>query len=188
MSRAAHRAKASRILNHQPRVNPELSPSWSSAKFRAEPSRASSWFPSSEQSPKPSLSQESRWAEPRVASWAESSQAESRWPNPELRLAKYGAELDLEPSRAGLNPRPDRGGAPPPPWGFSQIAKKRRRVAPPGFGVPNGANLAQLLVKKNWPGQVRSRSYDVISWITSGNFTSKSVFYRTLTWRHWCKW
>ena len=76
----------------------------------------------------------------------------------------------------------------PPPWGFSQIAKKRRRVAPSGFGVPDGANLAQLLVKKNWPCQVRSRSYDVIRGTTSGNFTNKSVFYRTLTWHHWCKW
>ena len=54
--------------------------------------------------------------------------------------------------------------------------------APPGFGVPYGANLAQLLVKKI--DQVRSRSYDVIRGTTSGNFTNKYVFYRTLTWRH----
>ena len=48
-----------------------------------------------------------------------------------------------------LNLRPDRGGlVQPPPWGFSQIAKKLRHVALPGFGVPYGANLAQLLVKK----------------------------------------
>ena len=46
------------------------------------------------------------------------------------------------------------GDPPPPPEGFSQIAKKkRRRVALPGFGVPDGANLAQLLVKND---QVRS--------------------------------
>ena len=76
----------------------------------------------------------------------------------------------------------------PPPWGFSRIAKKRRRVAPPGFGVPYGANLAQFVAKKNWPGQVRSRSYDVIRGTTSGNFSNKVVFSRNLTWRHWCKW
>ena len=75
-----------------------------------------------------------------------------------------------------------------PPWGFSRIAKKRRRVAPPGFGLPYGANLAQFLAKKIWPGQVRSRSYDVIRGTTSGNFSNKVVFSRNLTWRHWCKW
>ena len=77
---------------------------------------------------------------------------------------------------------------PPPPWGFSRIAKKRRRVAPPGFGLPYGANLAQFLAKKIWPGQVRSRRYDVIRGTTSGNFSNKVVFSRNLTWRHWCKW
>ena len=30
--------------------------------------------------------------------------------------------------------------------------------------------------------------YDVIRGTTSGDFTNKYVFYRTLTWRHWCKW
>ena len=48
-----------------------------------------------------------------------------------------------------LNPRPDRGvGVTPPLRFFADSEKKRRRVAPPGFGVPYGANLAQLLVKK----------------------------------------
>ena len=87
-----------------------------------------------------------------------------------------------------VNPLPDRGAGatPPPPLRF--FADSEKMAAPPGFGVPYGANLAQLLVKKNWPGQVRSRSYHVIRGTTSGDFTTKSVFYRTLTWRHWCKW
>ena len=38
--------------------------------------------------------------------------------------------------------------------GFFTDSEKRRRVAPSGFGVSHGANLAQLLVKKN--DQVRS--------------------------------
>ena len=42
--------------------------------------------------------------------------------------------------------------------------------------------------QKNWPGQVRSRSHDVIRGTTSGNFSNKVVFSRNLTWRHWCKW
>ena len=81
-----------------------------------------------------------------------------------------------------------RGWCTPPPWGFSQIAKKRRHVATPGFGVPYGANLAQLLVKKQLTRSGQSRSYDVKRGTTPGNFTNKSVFYRTWTWRHWCKW
>ena len=36
---------------------------------------------------------------------------------------------------------------PPPPEVFSRIAKKRRRVAPPGFGLHYGANLAPFLQK-----------------------------------------
>ena len=35
--------------------------------------------------------------------------------------------------------------------------------------------------KKKWPGQVRSRSYDVIRGTTSGNLTTEVVF--TATWR-----
>ena len=97
--------------------------------------------------------------------------------------AKFGS------SGAPINPRPYRGGGwCNPPWGFSRIAKKRRRVAPPGFRLPYGANLPQFLAKKIWPGQVRSRSYDVIRGTTSGNFSNKVVFSRNLTWRHWCKW
>ena len=46
-----------------------------------------------------------------------------------------------------FNPRPDRGVYPPPPPRFLADSEKRGRVAPPGFGVPYGANLAQLLVK-----------------------------------------
>ena len=50
-----------------------------------------------------------------------------------------------------FNPRPYGGGVgatPPPPEVFRGIAKKWRRVAPPGFGLPYGANLAQFLAKK----------------------------------------
>ena len=46
-----------------------------------------------------------------------------------------------------FNTRPYRG-VHPPPWSFSRIAKTRRRVAPPGFGLPYGTNLAQYLAKK----------------------------------------
>ena len=83
-----------------------------------------------------------------------------------------------------LNPRPYRGGGlvQPTPWGFSRIAKRRRRYAPPGFELPYGANLPQFLVKKNWPDQVRPRSYDVIRGTISGNFSNKVVFSRNLTW------
>ena len=37
---------------------------------------------------------------------------------------------------------------PPPLRFFVDSKKKRRRVAPPGFGLPYGANLAQFLAKK----------------------------------------
>ena len=49
-----------------------------------------------------------------------------------------------------INPRPDRGWVVQPPWGFFADSEtiKWRRVAPPGFVVHYGANLAQLLVKK----------------------------------------
>ena len=82
-----------------------------------------------------------------------------------------------------LNPRPDRGVGAPPPLRFFADSEKTAARSAPGFEVPYGANLAQLMVKK-WPGQIRSRSYDVIRGTTSGNFTNKSVFYRTLTWPH----
>ena len=39
-------------------------------------------------------------------------------------------------------------GAPPPPWGFSRIAKKRRRVALPGFGYLMGQTLRNFWQKK----------------------------------------
>ena len=44
------------------------------------------------------------------------------------------------------------GGAPPPPLRFFADSEKpaaRSAADAPGFGVPYGANLAQLLVKKN---------------------------------------
>ena len=37
--------------------------------------------------------------------------------------------------------------APPPPSGFSRIAKKRRRAAPPGFHPPYPPSFPQLLSK-----------------------------------------
>ena len=45
-----------------------------------------------------------------------------------------------------VNPRPYRGGA--SPLRFFADSEKRRLVAPPGFGLPYGANLAQFLAKK----------------------------------------
>ena len=45
-----------------------------------------------------------------------------------------------------LNPRPAGGGAfERPPSGFSRIAKKRRRAAPPGFHPPYPPSFPQLL-------------------------------------------
>ena len=38
------------------------------------------------------------------------------------------------------------------------------------FSIAYGASFAQLLVKKNWSGQVRSRSYDVIRGTTFARF------------------
>ena len=61
-----------------------------------------------------------------------------------IKLAQYFVVLQ----RRYINPRPYRGGWCNPPEVFSGIAKKRRRVAPPGFGLPYGANLAQFLAKK----------------------------------------
>ena len=106
------------------------------------------------------------------------------------KMGKFGCfQHVLCHNSAIFQPSPVQGGGwCNPPWGFSRIAKKRWRVAPPGLGLPDGANLAQFLAKKNWPGQVRSRSYDVIRGTTSGNFSNKVVFSRNLTWRHWCKW
>ena len=38
------------------------------------------------------------------------------------------------------------------PLRFFADSEKRRRVAPPGFGLPYGANLAQFLAKKKLTG------------------------------------
>ena len=48
-----------------------------------------------------------------------------------------------------INPRPAGGGRlnAPPPSGFSRIAKKRRRAAPPGFHPPYLPSFPQLLWK-----------------------------------------
>ena len=49
-----------------------------------------------------------------------------------------------------FNPRPAGGGRlndPTPPSGFSRIAKKRRRAAPPGFHPPYRPSFPQLLWK-----------------------------------------
>ena len=59
-----------------------------------------------------------------------------------------------------------------PPWG----PPPRWRVAPPSFGLPYRANLAQLLTNKNWPGQVKSRSYDVIREQPPATLATKSCF------------
>ena len=48
---------------------------------------------------------------------------------------------------SNINPRPAGGGRlnAPPPSGFSRIAKKRRRAAPPGFHPPYPPSFTQLL-------------------------------------------
>ena len=79
-------------------------------------------------------------------------------------------------------------GATPPPWGFSRIAKKTAARSAAGFWATLWGKPCAIFGKKNWPGQVRSRSYDVIRGTTSGNFSNKVVFSRNFPWRHWCKW
>ena len=88
----------------------DLTPSWARAKLRAEPSRASSWFPSPD--PEPQAEPEPRAEMSRTPSsqlsWAEPSQAESvtRVPTCNVRLEPSWAEsygvssrkMSLEPS------------------------------------------------------------------------------------------
>ena len=72
-----------------------------------------------------------------------------------------------------------------PPEVFADSEKTAALRAAGLWGILWGKPWATF--GKNWPGQVRSRNYDVIRGTTSGNFTNKSMFYRTLTWRYWCK-
>ena len=89
-----------------------------------------------------------------------------------------------------FNPRPYRGGvgATPPPLRFFADSKKTAARSAAGFWATLWGKPCAVFGKKNWPGQVRSRSYDVIRGTTSGNFSNKVVLSRNLTWRHWCKW
>ena len=80
------------------------------------------------------------------------------------------------------------GGLVQPPLRFFADSEKTAARSAAGFWGTLWGKPCATFGKKNWPGQVRSRSYDVIRGTTSGNFTDKSVFYRTLTWHHWCKW
>ena len=54
-----------------------------------------------------------------------------------------------------LNPRQWRGVDATPTMSFSELHAMLK------FSIAYGASFAQLLVKKIWSGQVRSRSYDV---------------------------
>ena len=62
------------------------------------------------------------------------------------------------------------------------------------FSIAYGVSFAQLLVKKIWSGQVRSRSYDVTKGTTFGKISAKS--WVNATWRgaidlngdSWCDW
>ena len=56
---------------------------------------------------------------------------------------RYTSDLNLKP----LNPRPDRGGA-TPSLSFFADSEKTAALRAAGFGLPDGANLAQLLGKK----------------------------------------
>ena len=57
-----------------------------------------------------------------------------------------GRILEGRHTRPYVNPRPAGGGAfERPPSGFSRIAKKRRRAAPPGFHPPYPPSIPQLL-------------------------------------------
>ena len=66
------------------------------------------------------------------------------------------------------------------------MQKKKRNPSGNLWDITNF--VTSCLLAKNWPGQVRSRSYDVTRGTTSGSFSNKVVFSRNLTWRHWCKW
>ena len=74
----------------------------------------------------------------------------------------------------------------PPPLRFFADSEKTAALCAAGFSDTLWGKPCVTSGEKNWPGQVtelwRHRG------TTSGNFTNKSVFYRTLTWRHWCKW
>ena len=83
----------SRVASPEP--SSDLTPSSARAKLQAEPSRASSWFPSPDPEPQaePEPRAEMSQTPSSQPSWAEPSQAESGDPSPDLNVR-------LEPSRA----------------------------------------------------------------------------------------
>ena len=75
-----------------------------------------------------------------------------------------------------LNPRQWRGGGGlmQPPMSFFCAGRYTVWSIVLKFCIAYGAYFAQLLVKKNWSGQVRSRSYDVTKETTFDNISAKS--------------
>ena len=83
-----------------------------------------------------------------------------------------------------FNPRQWRGVDATPPW----VAHQTVWSIMLKFSIADGSSFAQLLVKKNWSGQVRSRSYDVTMGTTFGKISAKS--WVNATWRgaNWLEW
>ena len=69
-----------------------------------------------------------------------------------------------------LNPRPVRGGVDATPHEFFWAGRHTVWRIVLKFSIAYGASFAQLLAKKIWSGQVRSRSYDVIRGTTFARF------------------
>ena len=75
----------------------------------------------------------------------------------------------------------------PLPWFFLSCPRSAWRIALK-FRIANGASFVQLYGEKNWLGQVRSRSYDVIHRTTSDQFMTeieKKTCCYWLEWRHY---
>ena len=98
-----------------------------------------------------------------------------------LRAVEIALEHLLTLARTG-------GGCNPLPLRLFADSEKTAARSAAGIWATLWGKPCAIFGKKNWPGQVRSRSYDVIRGTTSGNFSNKVVSSRNLTWRHWCKW
>ena len=85
-----------------------------------------------------------------------------------------------------VNPRPVRGGLMQPPHEFFWAGRHTVWRIALKFSIAYGASFAQLLVKKIWSGQVRSRSYDVIRGTTFDKISAKS--WVNATWRDAIDW
>ena len=82
-----------------------------------------------------------------------------------LNVKKFAKNRVLTLALAG-------GGCPPPLRFFCDAPRTMRRIVLK-FCIAYGTSFAQRLVKKCWPGHVRSRSYDVRRGTRSGHFCER---------------